>query len=91
MERIYFNNHKNLVTKLCSTLVTPWTVAHQAHLSVGLHRQQYWNELPFHSLRDLPHPGINPGSPALLADSLLTEPELRRKKNGNNLFLSGNK
>ena len=31
-----------LVAKLCSTSVTPWTVAHQAHLSMGFLRQEYW-------------------------------------------------
>ena len=36
-------------------------------------RQEYWNGLPFPSPRDLPNPGIKPGSPALLADSLPTE------------------
>ena len=36
-----------LVTKLCRTLGTPWTVAHQARLSVGFSRQEYWNGLPF--------------------------------------------
>ena len=36
-------------------------------------RQGYWNGLPFPSPGDLPKPGIKPGSPALQADSLLTE------------------
>ena len=38
-----------LVGKSCPTLVTPWTVAHQAALSMGFPRQQYWNGLPFPS------------------------------------------
>ena len=62
-----------LVAKLCLTLVTPWTVACQAPLSVGLSRQEYWSGLPFLSPGDLPNPGIKLGSPALQADSLLTE------------------
>ena len=37
--------------------VTPWTVAHQAPLSVGFPRQEYWSGLPFPSPGDLPHPG----------------------------------
>ena len=37
-------------------------------------RQGYWNELPFPSPGDLPHPGIKPGSPALQADALPSEP-----------------
>ena len=39
-----------LVTKLCLTLVTPWTVACQAPLSMGFSRQEYWSGLPFPSL-----------------------------------------
>ena len=46
---------------------TPWTVAHQAPLSMGLSRQEYWSGLPFPSLGDLPHPGIEPVSLASLA------------------------
>ena len=37
-------------------------------------RQEYWSGLPFPSPRDLPNPGIEPGSPALQADTLLSEP-----------------
>ena len=36
-------------------------------------RQEYWIVLPFPPPGDLPHPGIEPGSPAFLADSLLSE------------------
>ena len=53
---------------------TPWTVACQAPLSMGFSRQEYWSGLPFPSPGDLPNPGIEPGSPALQADSLLAEP-----------------
>ena len=45
--------------------MTPWTVAHQAPLSVGFHRQDYWSEWPISAPGDLPDPGIEPGSPAL--------------------------
>ena len=38
-----------LVAKSCLTLVTPWTVACQAPLSIGLSRQEYWSGLPFPS------------------------------------------
>ena len=62
-----------LVAKSCPTLVTPWAVAHQAPLSTGFSRQEYWSGLPFPSPGDLPDPGIKTGSPALQADSLLTE------------------
>ena len=36
---------------------------------MGFSRQEYWSGLPFPSLGDLPDPGIEPGSPALQADS----------------------
>ena len=39
-----------LVTKSCSTLATPWTVARQAPPSIGFSRQEYWSGLPFPSL-----------------------------------------
>ena len=53
---------------------TPWTVAHQAPPSMEFSRQEYWSGLPFSSPGDLPDPGIEPGSPALQADALLSEP-----------------
>ena len=53
---------------------TLWTVACQAPLFMGFSRQEYWNGLPFPSPGDLPGPGIEPGSLALKADSLLIEP-----------------
>ena len=48
---------------------TPWTVAHQAPLSMGFSRQEYWNGLPCPLPGDLPNPGIKPRSPALQANS----------------------
>ena len=54
--------------------VTPWTVAYQAPLSMGFSRQECWRGLPFPSPGDLPDPGIKPGSPALQADALPSEP-----------------
>ena len=48
-------------------------VAHQVSLSMGLFRQEYWSGLPFPSPGDLPDPGIEAGSLALQADSLLTD------------------
>ena len=53
---------------------TPWTAAHQAPQSMGFSRQEYWSGLPFPSPGDLPNPGIEPGSPALEADALTSEP-----------------
>ena len=62
-----------LAAKSCLTFATPLTAAHQAPLSMGFSRQEYWSGLPFSSPEDLPDPGIEPGSPALQADSLPTE------------------
>ena len=53
---------------------TLWTVVHQASPSMGFSRQEYWNRLPFPSPGDLPNPGSKPGSPALQADALPSEP-----------------
>ena len=53
---------------------TPWTIGYQAPLSMGFSRQEYWSGLPFPSPEDLPDPGIEPGSPALQADALTSEP-----------------
>ena len=47
---------------------TPWT--HQAPLSMGFSRREYWSGLPCPPPGDLPDPRIEPGSPALQADSL---------------------
>ena len=57
----------------CS-VVSAWIVAHQAPLSMEFSGQEYWIELPFPPPGDLPDPGIEPGSPALKADSLPSEP-----------------
>ena len=78
-----------LVTKSCLTLVTPWTAAHWAPLSIVFTKQKYWSVLPFPSPRDLPDPGIKPGSPALQGrfftdwatrEVLVTLPELLRRR-----------
>ena len=55
-------------------LATPWTIAHQAPLSIGFSRQEYWSGLPFPSPGDLPDPGIEPGFPTLQANALPSEP-----------------
>ena len=52
---------------------TPWSVAHQASLSMGFFRQEHWNGLRYPLPGDLPNPGIEPASlaaPALQEDSL---------------------
>ena len=55
-------------------LVTLWIVALQAPLSIGFSRQEYWNGLSFPPPGDLPHPGIEPASPALAGGFFTTEP-----------------
>ena len=66
---------QSLEVKLLSHVqlfVTPWTVAHQAPLSLGFSRQEYWSGMPFPSPGYLPNPGIEPeslSSPALAGES----------------------
>ena len=57
--------------------MTSSAVAHKAPLSMGFSKQEHWNGLSFPSPGDLPNQGVRPMSPALLADSLPSEP--RRK------------
>ena len=54
------------VAQACSTLCNPWTVAHQAPLSMGFARQEHWSGLPHPPQGDLPDPGIKPTSLLLL-------------------------
>ena len=62
---------------------TPWIVTHQVPLSLGFSRQECQRRLPFHSPGDPPDPGIEPGSPALEADSL---PSKSQEKSTENAF-----
>ena len=64
------------VAQSCLTLCdpTPWTVPLQAPLSIEFSRQEYQSGLPFPSPGDLPNSAIKLRFPALLADSLPTEP-----------------
>ena len=57
-----------------SDSATPWTVAHQAPLSMGFPRQEYWSRLPFPLPEDLPYPGINLLSPALAGGFFTIQP-----------------
>ena len=63
-----------LVPQLCLTLCEPMTVDTQVPLSMGFSRQTDWSGQPFPSPGDLPHPGIEPVSPALQGNSSLFEP-----------------
>ena len=62
---------KRLVAQLCLTLGD--SIDPPGSSTMGFPRQEYWSGLPCLSPGDLPDPGIEPGSPALLADSLLSE------------------
>ena len=53
---------------------TPWTVAHQAPVSMEFSRQEYWSTLPFPFPGDLPNPEIEPASLALAGRFFTTEP-----------------
>ena len=68
-----YSEHESEVTQLC-LFVTPWTVAHQATLSMEFSRQEYWSGLPCPPPGDLQEPGIEPRSPTLKADSSPSEP-----------------
>ena len=59
---------------ISDSFVTPWTVAHQAPLSVEFPRQEYWSVLLFTSPRDLPDPGIEHVFPVLASRFFTTEP-----------------
>ena len=59
---------------MSDSFATPWTVARQAPLSRGFSRQEYCSGLPFPSPGDLPDSEVEPGSPALQARSLPSEP-----------------
>ena len=62
---------------MSKSFVTPWTVAHQAHLFMGLPKQEYWIELPPPSPWDLPEPGIEPPFPELVGGFFTTEPSVK--------------
>ena len=74
-----------MCAQLCLTLCDP--ITHQAPLSMGFSRQEYWSGLPFSSAGDLPNPGIEPASfasPALGGRFLITsaiEEYIRLTKN----------
>ena len=57
---------------------------------MGFSRQEYWSRLPFPSPEDLRNPGIEPGSPALEADTLTSEPPGKTStKNGKHHSING--
>ena len=78
---------KNVLSYSVRLFATPWTVAHQAPLSMGILQARNWSRLLCPPPGDLPDPEIEPRSPAFQADTLLSDhqgspceriPELRR-------------
>ena len=71
--------------------VTPWTVACPAPLSMGVSTQGHWSGLPGPPSGDRPNPGMEPRSPTLQADSLLSEPpgKLKNMEVGSLSLLQG--
>ena len=70
-KRVSYLSVSHSIPRLCAT---PSTVAHQAPPPTGFSRQEYGNGWPPPSPGGLPNPGIKPGFPILLADSLSSEP-----------------
>ena len=70
---------------------TPWTATRQAPLSMGFSRQEHWSGLSCPPPGHLPNLGIELRSPALWADSLLSEPPGKPKNSrvGNLSLLQG--
>ena len=71
---IYYTESESVSHSVMSDSAIAQTIASQAPLSMEFSRQEYWNGLPFLYSGGLSDPGIEPGSPALQADSLLSEP-----------------
>ena len=71
-----------LVTQLCPTFATPQTLAHQAHLSIGILQARILEGLPCPPPGDLPNPGMEPRSPILQAYSLPSESPEKPMKSG---------
>ena len=65
---------EGLVCSVISDSLPPHVMAQQAPLFMGFPRQEYWEGLPFPSPGDLPHPGMEPRSPALAGRFFTAEP-----------------
>ena len=66
--------HTRSAAVMSKSFVTPWTVAHQAPLSMGFSRQEYQSGLPFPPPGYVPDPVIQPASPALAGGFFTAEP-----------------
>ena len=79
----FFKREMKVKVKLLSRVRlsgTPLTVPYQAPPSMGFSRQEYWSGLPLLLSGDLPNPGIEPESPPLQADTLLSKPPGKPKR-----------
>ena len=77
--QIYIYMYVCMLSRLSQVqlFATLWTIAHQAPLSMGFSRKEYWNKLPCPPPGDLPDPGIKPASltsPALVGSFFTTAP-----------------
>ena len=70
----FYRRHHTQLFSCVQLFATLWTIAHQGPLSMGFFRQEHWSGYPFPFPGDLPNPGIEPGIPALQADSISSEP-----------------
>ena len=78
-----------MLSHVCVQLfATIWAVAHQASLSLGFPRQEYWSGLPFPPPGDLPDPGMEPVSLVSQADSLSIEPRSKPSSVYTSMLLS---
>ena len=85
---LLFKKHVHAkVFQPCPTLCDPMDCSLQAPQSMWFSKQEYWSGLPFPSPGGLPDPGIKPGSPALQADSLLSQPPGKPKRHTYNLII----
>ena len=62
---------------MSDSFVIRWSVVHQAPLTMGFPKQEFWSGLPFPARGDLPHLGTAPMSPALASGFFTTEPLVR--------------
>ena len=82
---VSFSLHFSVVDAKCvlsclvmsDSFMTPWTVAHQAPLSMGFLRQEHWSALPIPSSGDLPNPGIEPKFSCITGGFFTAEPSAK--------------
>ena len=82
MIKVHTCMHTQLIWSCPTFFATLWTITHQAPLSMGFSRQEYWKELPCPPPGGLPDPGIEPKSlmsPALAGRFFTTSPTLAQR------------